>query len=167
MNIYKTKIISVILIIIILCSFVNINVFARSNNTASTIPGNASATDADFIPSDAPKINAQSAIVMDIDTGDILFEKDAYSKRYPASITKILTCLLAVKYGNVNDELTISESVMSQVEDGSSSIGLAAGEKLTLRDALYGMMLNSGNECALAIAEHIGGSTEEFADMIK
>ena len=166
MNIYKTKIISVILIIIILCSFVNINVFARSNNTASTIPGNASATDADFIPSDAPKINAQSAIVMDIDTGDILFEKDAYSKRYPASITKILTCLLAVKYGNVNDELTISESVMSQVEDGSSSIGLAAGEKLTLRDALYGMMLNSGNECALAIAEHIGGSTEEFADMM-
>ena len=166
MNIIRKKIISVILIAAFICSFIDINAYARGNNGAAEIPGNASATDAQYIPSDAPKINAQSAIVMDMDTGDILYEKDAYTKRYPASITKVLTCLLAVKYGNVNDELTVSEAVMSQVEDGSSAIGLAAGEKLTLRDALYGMMLNSGNECALTIAEHIGGSTEGFADMM-
>ena len=161
---YK-KIISVILLAVIICSFINIPVEAR-NKEASSIPGNASATDAEFIPSDAPKINAQSAIVMDMDTGDILYEKNAYDKRYPASITKVLTCLLAVKYGNVNDVLTVSDNVMKQVEEGSSSIGLASGEKLTLRDALYGMMLNSGNECALTIAEYIGGSTEGFADMM-
>ncbi len=165
--------ISVLLIIIMVYTpFINVCAVSQNNTNISSfkntidIPGNASASDADYIPSDAPVINAQSAIVMDIDTGDILYEKAAYTERYPASITKVLTCLIAIQNGNVNDTLTISESVMNQTEEGSSSIGLVAGEQLTLRDALYGMMLNSGNECALSIAEYIGGSTEGFADMM-
>ena len=133
---------------------------------AADIPGNASATDASFIPSDAPAVNAQAAIVMDLDTGDILYEKNAYNKMYPASITKVLTCLIAIEKGNMNDTITISDSVMSQVEDGSSSIGLVSGEKLSFKDTVYGMMLNSGNECALALAENLSGSTEEFAKLM-
>ena len=142
------------------------NVWAADTLGAANVPGNASATDADFVPSDAPEINAESAIVMDLDTGDILYEKAAFTERYPASITKVLTCLLAVENGNVNDTITVSEAVMDQVDKESSYIGLVEGEQLTLRDALYGMMLNSGNECALAIAEYIAGSTSAFADMM-
>ena len=134
--------------------------------SASDIAGNATTTDAGYVPADAPEINAKAAIVMDVDTGEILYEKAAHQAMYPASITKVLTCLLAVENGNVNDVITVSGSAMNQVESGSSSIGLQAGEQLTLRDALYGMMLNSGNECALAIAEYISGSTEAFADLM-
>ena len=137
MNIIRKKIISVILIAAFICSFIDISVEARGNNGAADIPGNASATDAEYIPSDAPKINAQSAIVMDMDTGDILYEKDAYKQRYPASITKVLTCLLAVKYGNVNDELTVSEAVMSQVEDGSSARTCSRGKAYTQRCSIW------------------------------
>lgn len=147
------------------------NIKADNNNskqskTTIEIAGNATSTDAGFLPADAPEINAEAAIVMDLDTGDILYEKNAYDRKYPASITKVMTCLLAVENGNVNDELTVSDNIMAQVEEGSSSIGLQSGEKLTLKDALYGMMLNSGNECALLIAENIGGSTEGFSQMM-
>ena len=106
---------------------------------AADIPGNASATDASFIPSDAPTVNAQAAIVMDLDTGDILYEKNAYNQMYPASITKVLTCLIAIEKGNMNDTITISDSVMSQVEDGSSSIGLVSGEKLSFKDTVISL----------------------------
>ena len=147
-------------------SSLNNNNFTVKNSSAIEIAGNATSTDADIVPSDGPIINAASAIVMDVDTGDILYEKYAHERHYPASITKVMTCLLAVENGNVNDQLTVSDTVMSQVEMDSSRIGLQAGEQLTLRDALYGMMLNSGNECALTIAEYVSGSTESFADMM-
>ena len=142
------------------------NTISFASEKASEIPGNASATDAEFIPSDAPKINAEAAIVMDIDTGDILYEKNPYQEKYPASITKVLTCLIAIEQGNLNDTLTITDSTMNAIEEGSSSIGLQAGEKLSFKDAMYGMMLNSGNECAVAIAENLGGSVSGFADMM-
>ena len=152
----------------------NLNVSAATLNTSPNfsgkkpqdIPGNASVSDAEAIPSDAPKINAASAIVMDLDTGDILYEKNPDMEMYPASITKVLTCLIAIENGNVNDTITVSDNAMKNVEEGSSTIGLQAGESLSLRDALYGMMLNSGNDCALAISEYIGGSIEGFTDMM-
>ena len=154
----------IILLIIVNICFYPIDVNAKGS--AIDIAGNASAGDAGFVPADAPAINAQAAIVMDLDTGDVLYEKNAHQQLYPASITKVMTCLLAVENGNVNDVITVSDSVMEQVEKGSSAIGLQSGEQLTLRDALYGMMLNSGNECALAIAEYIAGSTGAFSIMM-
>ena len=178
LHIYMKKLISVILIFIILINTIGIDSsFAKGlrdqdNTQSSTYPsandiiGNATTTDAGYIPADAPVINAQAAIVMDLDTGDVLYEKSAHQTMYPASITKVLTCLLAIENGNVNDIITVSESDMSQVEEGSSAIGLQAGEQLTLKDALYGMMLNSGNECALAIADYISGSSDQFAELM-
>ena len=166
----KKYIIAILIVLLIINSFVPFTCSEAAGKvygkSAVEIGGNATSTSADVAPSDAPEINAASAIVMDVDTGDILYEKYAHEKHYPASITKVLTCLLAVENGNVNDTLTVSENVMSQVEMDSSRIGLEAGEQLTLRDALYGMMLNSGNECALTIGEYLAGSTEGFADMM-
>ena len=179
LHIYKkNRILSAVMIILILISCfsygkvhaVSVRDVDTSQNkkypSASDIAGNASVTDAGFVPADAPAITSQAAIVMDLDTGDILYEKASHQAMYPASITKVLTCLLAIENGNVNDIITVSESDMDQVEEGSSAIGLQAGEQLTLKDALYGMMLNSGNECALAISDYISGSTSQFADLM-
>ena len=179
LHIYKkNRILAAVLIMLIVLScfsFGNVNAVSfRDTDTTGTkiypaatdIAGNASVTDAGFVPADAPEITSQAAIVMDLDTGDVLYEKASHQVMYPASITKVLTCLLAIENGNVNDTITVSQSDMDQVEDGSSAIGLQAGEQLTLKDALYGMMLNSGNECALAIADYIAGSTEQFADLM-
>jgi len=108
-------------------------------------------------------INASSAIVMDMETGRVLFEKNAYVKRPIASTTKIMTAILAIENGNLDDEVTVSERAC---QIWGSDIGLKPGEKLKLRDLLYGLMLNSGNDAAIAIAEHIGGSLENFLDMM-
>lgn len=89
-----------------------------------------------------------------------------HERLYPASTTKILTLYLALKYGNLTDSVTISDTVMNSVPSDSSLAGLKEGEQLTLEDLLYGLMLPSGNDSAVAIAEHISGSTEEFVSLM-
>ncbi|OXT07603.1 D-alanyl-D-alanine carboxypeptidase [Thermoanaerobacterium thermosaccharolyticum] len=110
-----------------------------------------------------PQIAAKAAIVMDQKSGRILYEKNINEKLPMASTTKIMTLLLALEYGNLNDIVTVSKRAASV---GGSSIWLSPGEKLSLIDLLYGLMLNSGNDAATAIAEHIGGSVEKFAEMM-
>lgn len=111
----------------------------------------------------APVINAAAAIVMDLETGRILFEKNAYKRMPMASTTKIMTAILAIELGDLEDEVTVSKKASSI---GGSVIHLKAGEQIKLRDLLYGLMLQSGNDAAIAIAEHIGGSVENFLDMM-
>ncbi|MEI3340415.1 MAG: serine hydrolase [Eubacterium sp.] len=89
-----------------------------------------------------------------------------YEKRYPASTTKILTAYLALKYGKLDDTLTVSQDAIYTLMAGSSICGLKPGDKITLEDALYGLMLCSGNDAANVIAEYISGSTEKFADLM-
>lgn len=111
----------------------------------------------------SPQIAAKAAIVMDQKSGRVLYKKNIDEKLPMASTTKIMTLLLALEYGNLNDIVTVSKRAASV---GGSSIWLTAGEKLPLIDLLYGLMLNSGNDAATAIAEHIGGSAEKFAAMM-
>ena len=113
-----------------------------------------------------PKITTLSGIVMDIDTGTILYEKDIYTKRYPASITKIMTALIALENGNLNDTITVSANAVDNTPSDSSNIALDYDEQLSLRDAMYAMMLNSANDAAYAIAEHIAGSLPAFCDLM-
>ena len=110
-----------------------------------------------------PAVYAQSAIVMEADTGMILYAKDMEQKNYPASITKIMTALLALENCELNEEIEFSYYATHSIEYGSSSIARTEGEILTVEEALYGLMLSSANECANALAEHIAGSNEEFA----
>lgn len=110
-----------------------------------------------------PAVYAQSAIVMEADTGLILYAKDVEQKNYPASITKIMTALLALEHCDLNEEVEFSYYATHSIEYGSSSIARTEGEILTVEEALYGLMLSSANECANALAEHIAGSNEEFA----
>lgn len=92
-------------------------------------------------------------------------EQDADKQVYPASTTKILTCILALEKGNLDDMVTVSAKAVD-FGNGNSLMGLQEGDQYKLRDLLYGLMLPSGNDAAIAIAEHIAGSTEAFADMM-
>ena len=108
-------------------------------------------------------VSATSAIVLEASTGRILYEKNAHEKMPMASTTKVMTALVALDYGNLSDIVTVSKNA-SGVE--GSSIWLSAGEKMTLSDMLYGLMLASGNDAAVAIAEHVGGSLDGFVELM-
>ncbi len=114
----------------------------------------------------APEIEAEGAVLIDARSGNILYEKDAYSAYPPASITKIMTTLLACELGDLSDQVTISANAVNSTPWDASKMGLSAGEVISLEDLLYGVMLKSGNEAALAVAEYIAGSEEEFANLM-
>ena len=111
----------------------------------------------------AANTDAMGACVLDIATNRVLYSKDADKKLPMASTTKIMTAILAIELGNMDDVVTVSPNA-SGVE--GSSIYLEVGEQLKLRDLLYGLMLSSGNDAAVAIAEHIGGSVENFVGLM-
>ena len=108
-----------------------------------------------------PSISAQSAELLVADTGEFLFEKNAQQQRGMASTTKIMTSLLAVEESDPNRVITATEA-MVRVE--GTSIGLQAGDKITLRNLIYGMLLESGNDAANATAIALAGSADQFAE---
>ncbi len=110
--------------------------------------------------SSAPGIYGDSAILIDEASGIALYEKDPHARLPAASLTKIMTTLIALERGHLDD--TVEVKVDSRTMRGSTVMGLVPGERLTLEDLLYGLMLPSGNDAALAIAQHISGSTEAF-----
>lgn len=113
-----------------------------------------------------PKIEAEAAAVMDADTGAFLYSKNMNAKEYPASITKIMTALLAVENAPLDAKITFSEEAVYTLEEGSSHAGIQVGEIMTMEQALYGLMLESANDIANGIAEEVGGSQKGFADMM-
>ncbi|MGI6168964.1 MAG: D-alanyl-D-alanine carboxypeptidase family protein [Christensenellales bacterium] len=112
---------------------------------------------------DNNKVDASAALVMEVETGRVLYEQNADQSLPMASTTKIMTALVALEDGNLDDTVTVSANA-SGVE--GSSLYLKIGEKIKLRDLLYGLMLQSGNDAAVAIAEHVGGSLEGFMEMM-
>lgn len=103
---------------------------------------------------------AKAAVVMDVNTGRVLYEKNQNIKLPMASTTKIMTTLVAIEYGRLDDIVKVSRNA-SYTE--GSSIYLKEGEEITVEELLYGIMLRSGNDASVAVAEHVGGSVEEFA----
>ena len=101
---------------------------------------------------------------MDYDTKEILFEKNMDMKLYPASTTKIITAILAIENGKLDDLVTVDQEVVELTE--GSHIALEPGEQLTLEQLLYAMLVQSANDAALAIAKHISGSIEEFSKLM-
>lgn len=104
-------------------------------------------------------VSARGAILMEQESGRILFEKDAHTKRRIASITKIMTALLAIESGKMNEMVKVSDQA-TRAE--GSSVYLKPGEEIKLEHLVYGLMLRSGNDTAVAIAEHVGGSLDGF-----
>lgn len=113
-----------------------------------------------------PEISAQSAILMDVNTGVILYAKNIHEKAYPASTTKLLTCLLAMENGNLDDMVTFSRDAVYSVPADGSNMGMDAGQAITLEECLYGILVGSANEVANAVAEHISGSIDGFVSLM-
>jgi serine-type D-Ala-D-Ala carboxypeptidase (penicillin-binding protein 5/6) len=114
---------------------------------------------------DDESLQAGSALLVDESDATCIFSKSAMSRANPASTTKIMTALLALKYGKLSDMVTITSEAMV-TEAGASLAKLKVGDKYSLEQLLYGLMLPSGNDAANAIAIHIAGSTDAFADMM-
>jgi len=108
---------------------------------------------------------ATAAGLFDITAGKVIYAKNIHEKLNPASLTKILTALCALKYGNLDDMLTATENVYIS-ESGAVKLGLAAGDTMTMDQALHALLLKSANDVAIMIAEHVGGSVEEFANLM-
>lgn len=112
-----------------------------------------------------PKIICETGIVMDLDTGQILYAKGIDEKRAPASITKIMTALLAIEKVPLDTKITFTDEV-NNIEADSTHIGIKPGETLTMEESLYGILLGSANEVSSGVAEYIGGTVQDFVDMM-
>lgn len=116
-------------------------------------------------PSDI-SISADGGILMDINSGAVLYEKNSHEPYYPASITKILTALIVIENCSLDETVTFSNTAVNTLEPNSSILGARAGDTLSVRDCLYALLLQSANEVANALAEHCAGSMDAFAEMM-
>ena len=113
-----------------------------------------------------PQISAEGAVLIDAETGAVLYEKNATERLYPASTTKLMTALLALENSALGETVTVSHNAVYDIDVDSSRIWVDEGEELSMEDSLYALMLPSANDLAYAIAEHIGGTKEGFAEMM-
>lgn len=116
-----------------------------------------------FAAANYPNVTAKSAIVMDAATGKVIYSKAAKERRYPASTTKMMSLIVALEHGNLDDVITASPNAASTE---GSSLWLTQGEQMTMTDLLYGIMLISGNDATVAVAEHVSGSVQKFAELM-
>lgn len=114
----------------------------------------------------APQVQAEAAVLYDATHGKFLFEKNADEKLYPASITKLMTALLVLEHSDMGETVTFSEAAVTNLESGAVTLNLAAGDRVSVKDCLYGLLLRSANEVANGLAEHVGGSVSGFADLM-
>lgn len=114
-------------------------------------------------PTETLNISAESGIVIDFDSGDVLFEKNAHKQMYPASTTKIMTAILTLENTDLNDKVIIDKETPFT---GGSRMYVKEGEQFTVEQLLYSLMIESANDAAVALAKHISGSTEEFAKLM-
>ena len=128
------------------------------------VPGETAYAEAEW-PSDI-SISADGGILMDINSGAVLFEKNSHEPYYPASITKILTALIVIENCGLDETVTFSNTAVNTLEPNSSILGARTGDTLSVRECLYALLLQSANEVANALAEHCAGSMDAFAEMM-
>lgn len=112
---------------------------------------------------EAPELGSEGAILVELNSGAILYEKSARERFYPASITKIMTALVVVENAQLYETVTFSREAIHDLEEGAFSYMADTGDTLTVRDCLYALLLMSSNEAAYALAEHVGRSMSGFA----
>ncbi|MDD3569776.1 MAG: D-alanyl-D-alanine carboxypeptidase [Lachnospiraceae bacterium] len=145
----KKQIITLLTIIISVSQIITVN--------AAYIPQNIQQQ------ANALTLDAESAILIDASSGDVLYEKESDKAQYPASITKLMTVLLALEYGNLDETMHFSHDAVFSIEPGSSHIAIDVDEEITMRQGLYAIMLQSANEVSNGVAEHIDGTLDDFA----
>lgn len=161
-------------ILMVLILFLNITAFVQATEPEDDEEDTSDTTETTAIqtteypdePERAPDLASEAAIVLDAKTGTVLFDKNAYIPEYPASITKIMTCLLALENTSMGDTVTFSENAVYSIDRDSSNVGLNEGEIITVEECLKALMIESANEAAIALAEKISGSVEAFAALM-
>lgn len=151
------KIISKILIVILLIS--------SCIGTINVAPVTVNAATKTNWPK-GPSIYGQTGVLIEASTGTVLYDKKCNKKMYPASITKIMTALLTIENCKMDETVTFSDATIHSIQYGDANMGCSVGEKMTVKDCLYALMLQSANEVATALGEHIAGSTKNFAEMM-
>lgn len=173
----KTRFLSLLFALLLLLQLTAAPVFAETAASAADDPAQTQDTAADDQPDSVSEdrllssrtsftVAAKAALLIDLNTNRVVYEQDADERIYPASLTKIMTCLIALENGNLSDVVTVSQSAMNDLDADSSVAGLKVGEQLTLENLLYCMMLQSGNDACNVIAEHIAGSVTDFVRMM-
>lgn len=136
----------------------------KIQSTTSAATGTVNASAAASVTE--PTISAQGAALYDVTHNVFLYEKNGDTRYYPASITKILTALLVLENCNLTDTVTFSKTAVTNLESGAVNLGLQEGDRVSVKDCLYGLLLKSANEVANGLAEHVGGSISGFAEMM-
>lgn len=113
-----------------------------------------------------PDIASPAALLMDYSSGKILYEKNINEKRYPASLTKIMTAIIVLENCELSDVATVSYDAVMSLSSGYVTANLQIGEELTIEQLLYVLMVGSSNDAAIVLAEHVSGSVESFADLM-
>lgn len=129
------------------------------------------ATDLTVIPDDLnhmqnSDINATSSLIINTSDDEVLYSNNVYERMYPASLTKLITALVVLKHADLNDMVTISYNASHITESGAKLCGFKEGDKVKLEALLNSLLIYSGNDAGIAIAEHVGGSEEGFAKMM-
>lgn len=114
----------------------------------------------------SPNIVSPSALLMDLNSGKILYEKNIDQKMYPASLTKVMTAIIALEHCDLNDIATVSYDAVMTLSSGYVTANLQVGEELTVEQLLYVLMVGSSNDAAIVLAEHISGSVDEFSKLM-
>ena len=144
----------------------------NTEDTAEEVPEESSQrTDGFSVKRYAPweaifKSPPKAAMLIELGSDTVLYALDMHEQNYPASLTKIMTCLLALQYGNLNDVLTVSATALENLHESGSTADLQEGEQMTLEHLLYCTMISSANEACNVIAEHISGSVEAFVELM-
>ena len=155
-----------IIAIFLICIMMVETVIASEDVSVHPSNGEKSIYTATGRDEELPDLLSQSAIVVDMSTGYTLVEKNIKDKLYPASITKIMTAILTLENAQMDDVVTFSYDAVFTVEAGSSAAFVDVDEQLTVEQCLYGLMLISGNDLANGLAEHVGGTMTNFANMM-
>lgn len=114
---------------------------------------------------DAGEVDCEAGLLLSLSDDSVMYSKNAFERLYPASTTKIMTALIAIKYGNLDDIVTVTDEAVI-TEAGATLCGIQPGDVLTLRQLLYGLMLPSGNDAGAAIAVHMSQSIQGFAELM-
>ncbi|MDY5023416.1 MAG: serine hydrolase [Blautia sp.] len=138
----------------------------QKNLKAETFAEKLCIVEGDVLTLDSVSLEeGQEALLLNLDDRKVLYSKSAFDKVYPASITKIMTAMLAMKYGNMDETVTITAENLN-LEEGSQVCGFQAGDRVTVDQLLHCLLVYSGNDAAAALAEYIAGSTSAFVDMM-
>ncbi len=155
----KKRVLSFILIVVF--SVLNLSVVNATNVNTNQIVNNEETVSVDELSA-----KSSNVILLDMNTGSILYEKKSKSKIFPAEITEIMTAVVVLENENLEKLFEANETALSNISEGDSKMGIITGEKLSVRQLLHGMLLASASDAANVLAEGVGGSIEEFVSLM-